>query len=50
MPDSLALGLSISISISPVTGSLPISPNNILLEDGFNLLLEDGGLLILEET
>lgn len=49
MPDSLSLGLGITIAISPAVGGVPVSPNNILLEDGFNLLLEDGGLLILEE-
>ncbi len=49
MPDTLSLGLGITISISPTVGGLPQSPNNLLLEDGFNLLLEDNGLLILEE-
>ncbi len=49
MPDTLALGLGITISISPTVGGLPVSPNNLLLEDGFNLLLEDSGLLVLEE-
>lgn len=48
MPDSLAFGLGISISVSPAVGGSVVSPTNILLEDNFNLLLEDGGLLILE--